>query len=239
MSQLDTLIIQIATALSITSIDVYMLFVCILFCIVFMVAGIEKLYSVFFGIVLGIGIFVLLSTLLSPQYQTPETLSLISDTFAKIIIGSSVYLIFILAILVPMNGDLSISYPSSSPARFIQTFLISIGLFFFFAAVVLGLVERSYIFMGTESAFLLFKKMTFYSEFQSSHFAVFVISHLPSIIILGVGFIIYKLLFADIVYLLILSAIASIKRRSGGNNGWQQHYDEGGWHEEYQEYHGH
>ncbi|MDP2104197.1 MAG: hypothetical protein Q8K26_04735, partial [Candidatus Gracilibacteria bacterium] len=101
MSQLDTLIIQIATALSITSIDVYMLFVCILFCVVFMVVGIEKVYSVFFGIVLGIGIFVLLSTLLSPQYQTPETLSLISDTFAKIIIGSSVYLIFILAILVP------------------------------------------------------------------------------------------------------------------------------------------
>lgn len=236
MSQLDTLIIQIATALSITSIDVYVLFICILFSAVFLIVGIEKLYSVFFGIVLGIGIFVLLSTLLSPQYQTPETLSLISDTFAKIIIGSSVYLIFILAILVPMNGDLSISYPSSPPARFIQTLLIWVGLFFFFAAVILGLVERSYIFMGTESAFLLFKKMAFYSEFQSSHFAAFVISHLPSIVILGVGFIIYKLLFADIVYMLVLSVIASIKKRWGWGGGW--HHDDGGY-EEYEEHHGH
>ncbi|MDP2104305.1 MAG: hypothetical protein Q8K26_05275, partial [Candidatus Gracilibacteria bacterium] len=139
---------------------------------------------------------------------------------------------------VPINGDLSISYPSSSPARFIQTFLISIGLFLFFTAVVVGLVERSYIFMGTESAFVLFKKFAFYSEFQGSHFALFVISHLPSIVILGVGFIIYKLLFADIVYMLVLSIIASIKRRGGGNNGGQ-HHDDGGGYEEYEEHHGH
>ena len=120
----ETIIATIATPLSITPIDVYILFAFLVFLIVFAVLGIERIYSVFFGVVLGIGIFVLLSTLLSPQYQTPEIRELISEGFAKVIVGSSVYLIFILSILVPMNGNLALTYPQKSLTRIIQTVLL-------------------------------------------------------------------------------------------------------------------
>lgn len=83
---LETIISTIATPLSITSVDVYILFSFLIFLIAFALLGIERIYATFFGVVLGIGIFVLLSTLLSPQYQTAETQKLIGETLAQTII---------------------------------------------------------------------------------------------------------------------------------------------------------
>lgn len=134
---IDAIIMQIATALSITSIDVYILVVAIVVCGILAILGIARIYNIYFGIVLGIGIFVLISTLLSPQYQTPETLSIISATLAKMMIGSSMYLIFILAILVPTSGGVSVTLPKTPLGKIFQTFLISVYLVVFFVAVVL------------------------------------------------------------------------------------------------------
>lgn len=227
---LESIILTVATALSITPMDVYVLVSFLVFLAVFAFLGIERIYSVFFGIVLGIGIFVLLSTLLSPQYQTPETLSLISNTFAKTIIGSSVYLIFILMVLVPMNGNLAISYPKTPLGKTLQIPLLAVFLFCFFFATVIGLAEHSYIFVSTDSAFTLLKSTVFYADFQSSKFFLFVFSHLPTTIILGIGFIIYKLLFADIIHPIILSLLASLKKgRSGGGH---EHMEDHGGHDE-------
>lgn len=76
---LDAIILRIATPLAITPVDVYILAVFLVCLGVFAILKLERIYAVFFGIVLGIGIFVLLSTLLAPQYQTPETQGLISE----------------------------------------------------------------------------------------------------------------------------------------------------------------
>ncbi len=114
MTQFESIIAQVAAALSITSLDVYVFFCMIVIVGILSIIGLARIYSIFFGMVLGIGIFVLFSTILAPELQTPETLSLISDTFAKILIGSSVYLIFILTILVPLNGGIVVSLPKTS-----------------------------------------------------------------------------------------------------------------------------
>ncbi len=111
MAQLEALIAQIATTLSITSLDVYVFFSMMVVVGIIAILGLARIYSTLFGTVLGIGIFVLFSTILAPELQTPETLSLVSDAFAKVLIGSSVYLIFILTILVPMNGGVAINLP--------------------------------------------------------------------------------------------------------------------------------
>ena len=97
--------------------------------------GLARIYSTFFGTVLGIGIFVLFSTILSPEFQTPETLSLVSDAFAKVLIGSSVYLIFILTILVPMNGGIVVTLPKSAVGMILQTIALSVMLVVFLIAV--------------------------------------------------------------------------------------------------------
>lgn len=137
MAPLDALIAQIATALSITSLDVYVFFGMLVAIGIIAVLGLARVYSTFFGTVLGIGIFVLFSTILSPELQTPETLSLISDTFAKVLIGSSVYLIFILAILVPMNGGVAVTLPPSPLGKILQTLILPIVLILFLLAVLL------------------------------------------------------------------------------------------------------
>ncbi|OIO75621.1 hypothetical protein AUJ87_04470 [Candidatus Gracilibacteria bacterium CG1_02_38_174] len=199
---------------------------------IIMAMGLTRIYSTFFGTVLGMGIFVLISTILSPEFQTPETLSLISDTFAKVLIGSSVYLIFILALLVPMNGGINVSLPKSALGMIFQTLILSFILVLFLLAVFLGLVDKSYIFLHTDSAFILMNKFASFSELQSSLLFVFVSSHLPTIIILSIGFIIYKMLFADIVNTTMAGLIENIKKKKVTSGG--DHHDRG--HEEHGEF---
>lgn len=181
------------------------------------------------------GIFVLFSTILSPEFQTPETLSLISQTFAKLLIGSSVYLIFILAILVPLNGGILVTLPKTPLAKIFQTLVLSIGLIAFIVAIALGLIEKSYIFVHTDSAFTLIKKTLWYSDIRSAEFIRFVNLHLPTIIILSIGFAIYKLLLADIVNALIVSLIANMKKQRSLSNAHMSHaggHGDHGGHEE-------
>lgn len=137
MSQFTSIIAQIAAVLSITSLDVYVFFAAFTFAMIITACGLARIYSTFFGIVLGIGIFVLFSTILSPEFQTPETLSLVSQAFAKLLIGSSVYLVFILALLVPLNGGIFVTLPSSLVGKIFQTLTLSVMLILFFFAVIL------------------------------------------------------------------------------------------------------
>ncbi|MDD2916594.1 MAG: hypothetical protein PHH70_01980 [Candidatus Gracilibacteria bacterium] len=247
MVQLEAIIAQIATALSITPLDVYVFFGVFIALIIFVAIGLTRIYSTFFGTVLGIGIYILFSTILSPELQTHETLSLISDTFAKVIIGSSVYLIFILTVLVPINGGVSVPLPKSPIGRIFQTFALSAGLILFLSAVLLGLIEKSYIFVHTDSAFALIKRFDLFSELQSSIFLAFVTAHLPTIIILSIGFIIYKMLFSEIIGAIIVSVLVSIKNRRSslgdyGDHGDGGHEDFGGHDEmmleDHEEHHG-
>lgn len=137
MAQLDPIIAQIAAALSIASLDVYVFFGVLVAMGIIAALGLARIYSIFFGTVLGIGIFVLFSTILAPELQTPETLSLVSDAFAKILIGSSVYLIFILTILVPMNGGIVVTLPKGQLGKVFQTLTLSLALIVFLVAVFL------------------------------------------------------------------------------------------------------
>ncbi len=240
MAQLESIIAQIAAMLSITSLDVYVFFGLLVLIVIIAILGLARIYSVLFGTVLGIGIFVLFSTILSPEFQTPETLSLISDTFAKALIGSSVYLIFILTILVPMSGGISVTLPKTILGKIFQTITLTFLLILFLTAVFLGLIEKSYIFVHTNSAFVLIKKLTSYSELQSSLLFTFVSAHLPTIIIVSIGFIVYKILFADIMNSLVSSLIEHLKKqRNAGASGHEEipSHDAAGF-EEFEEDHG-
>lgn len=137
MAQFESIIVQIAVALSITSLDVYVFSSVLVMIVIIAILGLARIYNILFGMVLGIGIFVLFSTILSPEYQTPETLSLISDTFAKALIGSSVYLIFILTILVPVSGGISVTLPKTIAEKIFQTITLTFLLILFLAAVFL------------------------------------------------------------------------------------------------------
>ncbi len=100
---MDQLIQTAATTLSVMPIDIYVISVVLVLWIAFLIMGIQKVYESFFGLVIGLAIYLMLTVLLSPTYQTPETAKIISPLIAKFLIGSSTYLIFILFILTPIS----------------------------------------------------------------------------------------------------------------------------------------
>lgn len=100
---MNEIIQNVATALRVTPIDVYVLAVVLTFGIIFMFMGIQKTYEAYFGLVVGLAIYLMLTVLLSPTYQTPETIKILSPQFSQFLIGSSTYLIFVLFILTPIS----------------------------------------------------------------------------------------------------------------------------------------
>ena len=100
---MDALVIQAATALSVTQMDIYVLVGWAICSVVFLALGLARTYGAYFGLVTGLAIYLTLSALLAPNYQTPETAQFISPEIAKFFIGSSAYLIFILFILTPIS----------------------------------------------------------------------------------------------------------------------------------------
>ncbi len=79
--------------------------------------GSAKAYSAFYGAVVGVGIYVVLQTLLGPGYQSADTAKILSPGVSKFLIGSSAYLIPILYVLGPVNGALHIKATSNPVAR--------------------------------------------------------------------------------------------------------------------------
>ena len=101
---MDEIVLLAASTLSITPIDVYILGVGIIAWVTLIIMGIQKTYEIYFGLVIGLAIYLMLTVLLSSAYQTPETIKIISPGISSFMIGSSAYLIFILMILTPLSG---------------------------------------------------------------------------------------------------------------------------------------
>lgn len=100
---MDELILTTATTLSVTPIDIYVLAAGVVLWGFLMIIGIQKTYEIAFGLVVGLAIYLMLTVLLSPAYQTVDTIGLLSPRVSAFLIGSSVYLIFILMVLTPLS----------------------------------------------------------------------------------------------------------------------------------------
>ncbi len=70
---MDSILLQITTFLSITRIDVWVLVGFLVIGIVFLLIGLQRTYEAFFGLVVGVAIYLMLTVLLSPVYQTADT----------------------------------------------------------------------------------------------------------------------------------------------------------------------
>lgn len=67
----------IAAPIGLSNADLLASFVALVFFGTFAALGSGKAYSAFYGAVVGIGIYIVLQTLLGPAYQTPETSKLL------------------------------------------------------------------------------------------------------------------------------------------------------------------
>ena len=100
---MNEIILEIATFLQVTPTDVEILAFVVVFIGFFLALGIQKTYEAFFGLVVGLAIYLMLTVLLSPQYQTPDTIKFFGPGLSNFLVGSAAYLIFILMLLTPLS----------------------------------------------------------------------------------------------------------------------------------------
>jgi hypothetical protein len=99
------ILLTIATTLSVTPNDVMIGGVILLLWMILIGVGIRFAYEMYFGVIVGLGIYIMLTMLLSPKYQPPGATAFFSNSTADFLISSSAYLIFILMILTPLSGN--------------------------------------------------------------------------------------------------------------------------------------
>lgn len=129
---MNEIIQTIATTLTVMPIDVYILGVVLILWIVFLVLGLQKTYEAYFGLIVGLAIYLMLTVLLSPIYQTPDTTKIFSPKISQFLIGSSVYLMFILFLLTPISGGIRFPETRNILLRFIERAVIAAFLWILF-----------------------------------------------------------------------------------------------------------
>lgn len=233
---MNELILTAATALSVTPIDVYVIAAGLVLWIVFLALGLQKTYEAYFGLIVGLAIYLMLTVLLSPAYQTPETAKIFSPGFSKFLIGSSTYLIFILFLLTPISGGVRFPETKTKWVRLIELGVMAGFVWALFFAILIGFASKTYVF-GVETAFRTIQKMETYQELMSgvvlSHIAV----NIQPIVLFGVLFLLYKMLFSDFIGVMLLTVwywILSL-RNNGATAHGGGHDDHGGGHDD----HGH
>ncbi len=214
-------------------IDIYVISVVLVLWIAFLIMGIQKVYESFFGLVIGLAIYLMLTVLLSPTYQTPETAKIISPLIAKFLIGSSTYLIFILFILTPISWGIPFPETKVKFFKFLEHAAVAAFIWVFFFALVLGFASKTYIF-NVDTAFGMIKNFWFYPQLLQGVIFSKISMYLQPIVLFGVLFLIFKMLFSDVIGVILGSIwkwLLSLKKRGQKEDGG--HDDHGGWHDDH------
>lgn len=226
---MQPIVSQIATILNLNpQNDVYILAFFLLMWLIMWFLWAAKIYESMFWLVLWISIFIVLQVLLWYSGNDGYVLPFLNEWISRFIIWSSVYLIVILPVLVPINWWFSFSGTKNPLAKiFITIFLVVLFILFFFS-VFIWLIEKIYIFK-IESAFSLLKKWDMFNNFISwSKIYLFITSYLHIVIVFWVFFIIYKLLFADIINSMVVWLLSSLfKKKWGWGGGWHDDWGHG------------
>ena len=234
---MQDIVLKISLALKVPTIDVYFIAILLVLFIIFCILWIQKIYEVLFWLVLWIAIFIVFQyLLLNPNLTVPD---FINVKISKFIVWSSIYLIFILSILVPLNWWLHISEPRNPLWKILQTVLLSAWLLIFYMAIISWFVEKTYIYT-LDNALSFIKKLSFWSEFSSSSLMYWYLKkYIPHITLFSVLFVIYRVTFNDVVNMVLKmifdslwkmmkSLQASMKKWWGGWGGWD-HWDDDHW----------
>jgi hypothetical protein len=199
-------IASLAETFQMTEFDIVLLGMMFLLSAIFYYAlPLHRMFEAAFGAMVWVGIYVLLSVVLLGNAPMGTTGGLFPTGFSVFLVSISVYLVFALALLFPVHGGLVISEPEQPTIYSVLYFFVSIFLLFTIGAIVIYMIEQSYIFtVGNLLTWI--KDSPFYlSTVKPSWFYNFVMNKQNVIIPLGIVLMLYKLLFANIVTAAILS----------------------------------
>lgn len=223
---MEDIIGKIAIFLNLPQVDVYFLFIIVVLFWVFTFLGIKIIYEVLFGLVMGLAIYIVAQFLLTnPSISVP---TFISPSIAKFIVGSTIYLIIILSILIPINWWITLKIVSNPLLRFFQSMFFSLFLIFFYFATLIWFVEKIYIF-NNDNVFNLIKRVEFWTNFSSqSKIYLLIFDNIPNITIIWVFFVIYRLIFNDIINLLLFTVFEKLNSMAKDLSEWKGE-SKGGW----------
>jgi hypothetical protein len=227
---MDEIVLLVANTLTITPIDVYVLIAGLVVWVILLILGIQKTYEIFFGLVVGLAIYLMLTVLLSKAYQTPDTIRVISPAVSSFMIGSSAYLIFILMILTPLSGGIRFPYTNTRLLRIFEHLIIAAVLIAFFCALIIGFVGRSYVF-GIETGLVLLGKTLIYREMISGVILGYIAQHVQPFVLFSVIYLLYKILFSEIIGAVVLTLwywILSLRYRTHGGEYQEAIYADAG-----------
>lgn len=210
--------------LGISSTDVIILFASTIIVGVFLALGLERVYQTFFGAVLGLGIYILLATLMSSDSWT-HTGYVFSEHASTLVVGSSIYLIPLLSLLVPLNGAVRISVARNPYIRTAVGIPMIVLLILFFLAIMTGFSERVGIF-DQKNAFSLFADTSWYAVYKAATIHDIVLVYLQPIVVVGTLATIYKFLFSEIIHALAASLVENIRKKRHADAPADQHFPE-------------
>ena len=140
-------IISLANAFKVTPFDI--IFFLLAFAGVFSLfyfVSLRKIYEVAFGLVVGLGVYVLLKVLLLGNESMGTAGGLLPFGLSVFIISIAVYFALILAIIFPLHGGLVISETTNPVLYTLQYVLVAgfviIGIF----SILIYMTEQAYIF---------------------------------------------------------------------------------------------
>lgn len=197
---------SIAETFHITQFDVVIFGIMfVVSCIFYYSLPLHRIFGAAFGAMVGLGVYVLLSVLLIGNPILGAQGGLFPLGFSVFLVSVALYLPFLLAVLFPVHGGLVISEPTQPTLYTIIYFFVSLFLLFVMGAIVIYMIEQSYVFR-VGNIFTWMRESPFYlSTIKTSWYYAYVMSHQYAIIPLWVVLMLYKLLLANIVTAALLS----------------------------------
>lgn len=207
------LVNSLANAFKVSHFDViffFLMFVGIF--VMYYFVSLRKVYSVAFGAIVGLGIFILLKVLLLSNPSMGTSGGLLPFGFSVFIVSIAVYFVFILAVVFPMNGSLVISETTNPVLYMSQFFFVAGFLILGFFAVVVYMIEQAYIFQ-TGTIFVWLRDWAYYLQsIRISRVFNFVMTNQNILLPLAVVLMIYKIFLSNLVAAIVLSIVYNLSR---------------------------
>lgn len=208
-----------AVAFQTTITDIYFAVFLFFITIGFLAAGIAIIYQVWFGLTVGLAIYIMAEALLSAQYTTTGV-PLLPSALSGFLIGSSFYLIPILALLSPLNQAVIPPMANNAIVRTVKLMTMGFGMMLFIIALLIAMIEGASIFEGTDTIFSLVRNTLWYNELMNgSDIALWIAERAHGIIAAAVGYMVFIFFFEDIIWSIIVNLTTHLFSRRNGGGG--------------------
>ncbi|HRI36139.1 MAG TPA: hypothetical protein PK765_03610 [bacterium] len=211
MQSVNDILAIMTSFLGMTPNDTILVLSAVVLLVVIAAMGLETVYQTLFGASLGLGIYILLAMLFSASSWS-EVAFIVPAPLAAAVVGSSLYLPFILAVLIPLNGAVRIPTGSNPYVKIPVAILLSAATVAFFAAVFTGLSERIGIF-DRENLFSLLAKGDWYNWYALTYLHGYAVRWMQLAVVTGVLAVIYRMLLHEIVASIAVSLVSAVMRR--------------------------